>query len=114
MHIDYVRETYHLSKNKEEPASDLKLLKLLANWQVVDYCEINGCEKISSIASTMKESHGYGNVSCFVRKKVTEKQRCAIANFLLEKFGTARNALIEIFKISECDFDLTEKEIYYL
>lgn len=113
MHKDYAREIYHRLKNPRsvEPLQDLDILCRLATDQFIDFAEIQGNEKITSICKTMKESYGYGTNSCFRQKKITDKQRFAVAKFLLERFGNAKKVISLVYNISESEVDLTPQEI---
>lgn len=109
MHKDYAIEVYNSLKNPKyvESASDLAILKALCTDEIVDFAKDLGDEKISSICSTMQESFGYKNNSCKIRKRITEKQRFAVSDFLLNKFESAKKVICLVFGITEDQF--TEK-----
>lgn len=103
MHVDYVFEIYvkHKFPAHVDAFDDLTILKLLALDDFVDYCSIEGDEFVKSVAETMKISAGYRNNGSKIRKKITDKQKFVIANFLLNKFKTASCAIANIFNIEE-------------
>lgn len=110
MHVDYAIEQYKKLKFPKfvNAKKDIDILVLLAKDEIVDYCEKNGNEKIQSVAKTMKESYGYRSNSCFIKKKITEKQRYVIAEFLIEKFSTAKDAICEIYGVDSQYFESVE------
>ncbi len=107
MHVEVAIEIYKNLKFPKhvEPFSDLAIMKKLSNDEFVDYCaNQNENIKIKSIAESMKSSYGYRYNSCNIRKKITEKQRTAIALYLLEKFESAKKAIEIVYDINEETF----------
>ena len=107
MHVDYVVENYKKMKFPKfaDPFTDLQILKALCTDEFVDFCAIHGDDKIKSIAETMKISFGYRIVSIKQRKKITEKQKFSLAFFLIEKFGNAKDCILNVYKINDSYFE---------
>lgn len=103
MHVDYVCKIYikHKFPKHADAFDDLTILKILAIDDFVDYCGIHGDEFVKSVSETMKVSAGYRNNGSKIRKKITDKQKFVIANFLLNKFNTASCAIANVFNIEE-------------
>jgi len=93
MHIDFAKEVYESNKNQKycAPVSDQHILEILAIDQMLDLCVKIGDEKIQTIAKSMKEAENNRY------KKVTEKQKYAIAKFLLDNFHDAKEAIAAAF-----------------
>lgn len=97
MHIDYAREVVEYHEDDFDD-HNLTILKSLApETEVIRVAESFGNEKISSICATMRDAQKSKY------KKITDKQRYAVAAFLLEQFGTARAVLAKAFNTTESD-----------
>ncbi len=97
MHIDYAKES--VAFTTKNGASDVVAIRTIAVDEIVDLAEKVGSEKIQSIAATMKQSKGYRYVSG--HKKITIKQQQAVAEFLVEMFGSAEKVIEAAFNKSE-------------
>jgi hypothetical protein len=104
MHKDYAIEVYKKLKYPKyvEPISDISILKVLLNDELIDFAELQGDEKIASICQHLKECIGYRNNSKFsTHKKMTENQKLAVANFLIGKFDNLKTVIAQAFGIAE-------------
>lgn len=106
MHIDYAREVVEYHEDNFDD-HNLTILKSLApEGEVMRVAESFGDQKIIDICSTMRESQKSKY------KKITDKQRHAIAAFLLEKLGTARAVLASAFGTTEAEmFGASDVEV---
>ena len=101
MHIDYAREMVERVENDTFLKGDQRyMIKSVADErEILALVEKVGDAKHAEIAATMREIKKNGGRY----RKVTDKQKTAVALFLLEKFGTARAVLAAAFDKTEAE-----------
>lgn len=115
MHKDFAREFFYKAKHSPTgEKSDAWIMKMLSLDEFVDFAKDLGDEKIASICETMQQSYGYRQISSKVRKRITDKQKSAVGNFLLEKYQSAIGVIAAVYNINESEVMLTPEEIYHL
>lgn len=95
MHIDYAKEVVEYHEDNYEDHNMTIMTSLAPETEVMKVAESLGDEKISSICSTMREAEKSRY------RKITDKQRYAVAKALLDNFGTARAVLAKSFNTTE-------------
>ena len=99
MHIDYIKEMVERVENDSFQKGDpiVILMNVAEDKDILDLIAKVGDEKHRSIAETMTAAKASGNKY----RKVTLNQKRAIAQHLLELFGSARAALAAAFETTE-------------
>jgi hypothetical protein len=94
MHIDYVNEV--IEYQRKIGNSEQQMLEFLCNDEFVDFAAKSEDGKISGIAKDMQKCKEYRNGQD-TRKRMTSKQKYAIANYLLTKYSNIENVVKEVF-----------------